>query len=85
MIYLFFQRKTILFETLKFPSWHQFSIDFGIGSDVGRVLEVKMASRRSKNEPKTAEDGLKLETPLGLKSQGATTHNVILHDGPKLF
>ena len=43
-------------------------MDFGIGSDVGRVLEVKTASRRSKNEPKTAEDGLKLETPLGERS-----------------
>ena len=68
MIYLFFLRKTILFETLKFPSWHQFSIDFGIGSDVGRVLEVNTASKRSKIEPKTAEDGLKLETPLGERS-----------------
>ena len=34
----------------------------------GRVLEVKTASRRSKNEPKTAEDGFKLETPLGERS-----------------
>ena len=43
-------------------------MDFGIGSDVGRVLEVETLQDAPKNEPKTAEDGLKLETPLGERS-----------------
>ena len=65
---LFFPRKTILFETLKFPSWHQFSIDFGIGSDVWEGSGGQDGFKTLQNEPKTADDGLKLETPLGERS-----------------